>query len=49
VIFVIVVVMVAWLLGHGFSAASALGVVSAAGALAAAVASWLAGAQPAAR
>jgi hypothetical protein len=47
VIFVIVVVMVAWLLGHRYSAASALGVVSGAGALAAAVTSWLAGARPA--
>jgi hypothetical protein len=46
VIFVIIVVMVAWLLGHHYSAAAALGVVSGAGALAAAVASWLAGAEP---
>jgi hypothetical protein len=49
VIFVIVVVVVTWLLGHRYSAASALGVVSGAGALAAAVVSWLAGAKPATR
>jgi hypothetical protein len=49
VIFVIVVVMVAWLLGHRYSAGSAFGIVSGAGALATAIASWLAGVQPAAR
>lgn len=49
VIFVIIVVMVAWLLGRHYSPAAALGVVSAAGALAATVGSWLAGAEPDAR
>ena len=48
VIFVVVIVVVAWLLADGYSAGPALAVVAGAGALAAAITSWLAGTRPAA-
>lgn len=41
-IFVVVLVVVVWLLAHGYSAAAALGAVAGTGALAAAITSQLA-------
>jgi hypothetical protein len=46
VIFVVVLVVVAWLVAHGYSVNTALGAVAAAGTFAAAIASRLAAIQP---
>jgi hypothetical protein len=47
VIFVVVLVVVVWLLDRGYSADAAVGTVAGAGAVAGAIASRLAGTQPA--
>jgi hypothetical protein len=48
VIFTVVAGMVTWLLAHGYSPTAALGIVAGTGAAAASIASWMAGAPPAA-